>query len=261
MNIRDLILYPTAERIQEAPLSQIITFAEIDIDNSELLVRPINKAHVKRIADSGSWPAIECVQMQNNGTFPYLLVDGNHRLGAAKLLKRQSMEVRTKSYASGEAVAEAAIAANLRHGLLPQEKKKSDFVIWLYLNGYQDNLEGIAEKTLLSLTVVERTIEEYLSEDEEETTEVNDSKRLIDSITRYIKMVERDKGTLNNSLQAVDILHYIMSLKPHAKKSQAYEALATAYNIVGLVSTVEAIKIKEDVKVTLPEYLSMVLEK
>jgi ParB-like chromosome segregation protein Spo0J len=260
MNIRDLILYPTAERVQEVPIQHIKTFEDVGIEDANLIMRPVNRSHVKRLAESKSFPPVEVAHIQHNGTFPFLLVDGKHRLEAAKLLKRQSIEVRTKSYASGEALAEAAIAANLRHGLLSQESKRGDYVVWLYLNGYQDNLEGIAEKTLLSLSVVEHIIEEYLSEDEEETTEVNYSKRLIDSITRYIKMVERDKGKLDNSLQAVEILRYILSL-PHAKKSQAYEVLAAAHAIIELVSTMEVVKIKAGVNVTLPEYLSMVLEK
>src|SRR6266446_9182292 len=117
------------------PISQIVTFADIDIDGCELIMRPVNKAHVKRIAKSnGQWPDIECVQIQWDGRECFLLVDGRHRLEAARMLKLENIKIVTRSY---EDVVEAAMVANLHHGLSLQKPKITEHVIWLLTNGYK----------------------------------------------------------------------------------------------------------------------------
>ncbi len=202
------------------PVSSIVTFADIGFDDAELIMRPVNKAHAKRIAKSdGKWPDIECVQIQWKNTEPFLLIDGRHRLEAAKMLGMQNVRITTRLYDHKEDIVENAMMANLHHGLIVQRKKLTDYVIWLYENDYW--YDQIAEIVELDEKAVRRTISKYESESEEGddvAVAKSDGQLLLDYITRFHKRVS---GSDTPASIANEIIEAAKSARPEKQKEYA----------------------------------------
>lgn len=234
MKISDLVTLST-QGPASVPISQIVTFEEIGVEGHELIMRSINKTHVKRIAKSlGNWPDIECVQIQWQGKECFLLIDGRHRLEAAKSLGMKDIRVTVRSYERQEDIVEHAMIANLHHGLAIQRPKLTEHVIWLHANGYKpDQIASIVE---LSENTVQRIISRYKAEDDNEMLPPDmmpksDSQLLIEYLARFHKRVG-DK--------AADVSHEITEAIKDAPEVKQKEYVDSISFMIDVISDIKA---------------------
>ncbi len=227
MKIDDLITIKSVGP-KLVPVSSIVTFADTDIDGHELIMRPINKAHAKRIAKSnGKWPDIECVQILWKNTDHFLLIDGRHRLEAGKLLGMENIRVAMRTYQYPEDIVEAAIVANAHHGLPIQRFKVTEHILWLYANDYE--IDQIADILELDEKSVRRIIARFEAESEIEGGSTiaakTDGQLLIEYIVRLHKRA-------NNAATIAHEMAVAMNETSEAKQDEYIDSLQFMADVI-----------------------------
>ncbi len=218
MKIDKLVTMPTSGP-SSIPVSQIVTFEEIGIDGHELIMRPVNRTYVKRLAKSlGNWPDIECIHIQWQGKERFLLIDGRHRLEAAKTLKLENIRIFIRSYERKEDIVEHAMTANMHHGLSLQKSKLTEHVIWLHFNEYKS--DQIASITELTEKEVRHIISMYQAAGENDgdsniAMQKSDGQLLLEYVTRLRKKVSNRPG---------DVLHEMVEAIKDTGKQDEYKA-------------------------------------
>ncbi len=192
MKIDELIIVPQYGP-SRVSISQIITFEDIGIPYYEKIMRPVDRSHVKRLARSKvNWPPIQCVQIQFKNEEPYLLVDGRHRLEAAKMLKMETITVMVNQYDRKKDIIAASITANTHHGLPIQTFMPGDYVLWLLINDF--TIEETAKIANLTTKEVQAIINKFEKKSQIEDNIIEplktDGQKLLDYLTRLRKRTD-----------------------------------------------------------------------
>ncbi len=135
------------------------------------------------------------------------------------MLGMENIRITTRTYQYPEDIIEAAIAANLHHGLPIQRFKMTDHILWLYGNDY--DIDQIADIAELTIKEVRRFIARFESEIEGGSTVAakTDGQLLIEYIVRLHKRVNnaasvaREVAVAMNETSEVKQDEYIDSLQ------------------------------------------------
>lgn len=121
----------------------------------------------------------------------YELIDGYHRVEAAKELKLSSIEAEIHSFPTTEDKIEAAYQANINHGLTAGKEDRASYIQWMTLYRQSLTSHQMAERAGVSVRTVQRALKKLDQDSEDEgikdETGYNrpDTKKLVATLTAF----------------------------------------------------------------------------
>ena len=239
-------------------LSQLATLEELGFREAFRVTstRPINKPHISHLVESNAskWPPLKVVRVALNlhsGSAEiierYGVVDGRHRWIASQKKKMQTIRVEVGSYANEDEVIQAALSANLDHGLPATTKTRMEYALWLYgSNDFSDlDIDRIAHLADVNASTIRKAIKRQMEEgaqDEEfieKDTPAYIMKLFVNSVMRFhssqIELFQRliDVADYEQEVQEIaqEMQSHLSSLTPLLLK-KAKDALTLTVDVV-----------------------------
>ena len=153
------------------PITGLLSLKDVIKGAGLFAMRPIDANNIESLVCSNpqTWPPI-LVTKSDRG---YIYYDGQHRIEAAKILKRESIQGDCKTFQNVNELIEATFRANLKHGLQASQETKSDYCYWLSLTYPHLRQLEIAERVGVTQSTVSRAIHQrkkQLEEANQQTT-------------------------------------------------------------------------------------------
>jgi|SRR5579875_72523 len=205
--------------LMQVNLQSIITLDDAGIQAGFLAMRECDKSHIDHLVASELRDVPPVTIAARNGA--YVLVDGYHRVEAARQLKRTAIAANVVTYPSDEAIVDAAFSANLRHGLPANDEQRMWYALWLHEHGVKQ--ADIAIKMGMSQGHISRLLkkaERVLSEDDNDSEQASYQTAMIDYAKR-----------LTNALQAFFQHEQAVLSASDSKRSESVRARALAKHL------------------------------
>jgi hypothetical protein len=143
--------------IHHISLQALHTLEEVGFQDGCLPMRALDTKHVQILVaiKLANTPPIEVVETVNG----YGIIDGYHRVEAARRLGHTDIRAHVQFYVNENDVIDAAFIANIAHGKPASAKERKNYVLWLYITTKLNQTE-IAEKAGIQQSWVSRIISE-----------------------------------------------------------------------------------------------------
>jgi len=139
----------------DVDINNLKTFKSLHIPYADLLTRDLDMKHVDILKDNlDNVPPIKVVDT-DRGT---LLIDGYHRVAAAKEVKRKTLPAEYVTFQNTQDVMLAAMSANNKHGRASSKKERKNYILLLHKMFPDMSQQTIANNVGVHQTVVSRTI-------------------------------------------------------------------------------------------------------
>jgi len=145
------LLAPTKAKMSPK-LDQLRTLQEAGFPNGELAMRELDEDLIYTLimSDPADWPPILLTRTDAG----YVIIDGRHRVEAAKRKGMKQIEATVKGYTSDTEAVEEAFQVNMKHGLRSSLQTRSDYAYWLHLTYPDMPQTEIAERAKIKQPTV-----------------------------------------------------------------------------------------------------------
>jgi ParB-like chromosome segregation protein Spo0J len=179
-------------------ISDIIPLEKSGILRAEMARREMDTDNIYQLvlSDPREWPPIETT-LTDRG---YVLIDGYHRVEAAKKKGMEALRAESKTYPDENAIIDATFRANFKHGLKASVENRSQYARWLHLTYPNMTQQEIADRCQIKQATVSKAIaraEEKPGEKEEKPGQARAS------VVRNSKHLARDAAQVLASIQAL----------------------------------------------------------
>jgi predicted transcriptional regulator len=238
-----LTLLSGSNEVVSLDLSSLRDLDTVGFHDGRLPLRDTDKEHIEHLVASDllDIPPITVVHT----TEGYVIVDGYHRVEAAKILHMQIIPALIQSYQTEEDVIEAAFQANLKHGLPADHKIRGEYACWLH-DTYEIPQVEIAKRVGMSQPTVSRILrkkqqeedqavqdQENYTEDERayQTNQTDYTKRLVQALSKFYDhecaFLGSASGTRSETKRAKAL---VQQVKPDIKIAEMYDSLSRSLN-------------------------------
>lgn len=210
-------------------LEELASLRDSGIEGADLAQRSINNEHLERfiLSDPKSWPPIAVTKTD----IGYLIIDGYHRLEAARAKGLTSLKATSKTYRSENEVIEATFRANLVHGLPASAQNRSNYAYWLHVTYPDMEQKEIAQRAGITQPAVSVAISRREAREREEAPRAQGEPVEINMDEAYgvvfktFKSFERTTAKLFRSLGHVDDQELIVRIQQTIETDEDREHL------------------------------------
>ncbi|SRR5712691_740429 len=237
-------ILPGNDIIYDLEITQLLDLEVAGFSDGYIPLREIDQEHIEHLVASEltDIPPITVVKTTDG----YAVVDGYHRVEAAKALKMITLPAKIGTYANEDEVIEAAFMANLQHGLPANHDNRTMFACWLNDN-YEMSQAEIAKRVGMSQPTVSRILRKQKKEhaeldqamtnaDTQEEREYNiqqidHTKKLLVSMAKFFENERAILGSISGTRSENKRAKALVSLvKPDAEIAEMYDSLARTLN-------------------------------
>lgn len=170
-------------------LAELYTLQEAGIAGGELTMRKLSKRYLASLgaSDASAWPPIIVTKSVREDPDGYAIVDGLHRLEAARRKGLKELKATIRAYGSDNEIVEAAFRANLVHGLPASSQTRSDYAYWLYKTYPGIGQRTIADRVGVRPSTVSIAIKRRLAKDPTKQDPVRKRRHLKQSIQSFTR--------------------------------------------------------------------------
>ena len=245
-------ILPGIEGTIALPLNRLISLKDSGLLEglSVSPVRPLNITHVYHLMHATKVPAIEVAHIRDTSKVlpnygvadDFVCVDGRHRWEAASRKEESTIEAHVGSYATISDIIEAALSANINHGLPANNDSRTAYAMWMYENDPSYSAEDIASIVGISARTIERDMQKLegidLSRSSTVLTTVQKEARLfISGIARFVNRQQRNTHRLIRSETHENDIAGI------ARDIQSYLSTVTSGQMNRAISDLETIRV------------------
>ena len=172
-----------------------------------LILRDLDDATIARYAEAmeagQEFPAVVVGNVKNEPA-KKILVDGMHRLAAAESIKRASLDVIEKTYATHADLVADMLIANTHHGKPVAEKDRDARIKMLYAEPYKMSQTAIAKAVGLTQASVSRILKGEQEADGKADTKEKKGKAIFQA-SALLKASEKIVRSLKNRTVSKDL--------------------------------------------------------
>lgn len=210
-------------------LEDLVQLRDTGISGADLAQRPLNTEQLENLtlSDSTTWPPID-VSKTNIG---YVIVDGYHRLAAAKEKGLSSLEASCKTYKTENDLIEAVFRVNLAHGLPASKESRSKYAYWLHV-AYPDlEQKDIAKRAGISQPAVSTAIARWEAREQKETAQAQGEPievsvdEAYSAVYKTFKSFERSTAKIFHTLGKVDDQELVQRIRETIETDEDREHL------------------------------------
>jgi ParB-like chromosome segregation protein Spo0J len=178
------------------PLADLHDLKETNIPDVNLARRELDREHIDTLvlsSDPTEWPPI----LISKTDIGYVVIDGYHRLEAARLKGMTEIRATSKTYKNEQELIEAVFQANLKHGLKSSPENRSNYAYWLHITYPKMEQQEIAARAGIKQATVSKAIARREAK-EEAKAEGKSQER--EAIVRTVRDLTRDATKLMKSM-------------------------------------------------------------